>query len=437
MTPSTFVRREDLSVLARNNKLAYAAHRDTTRSYSHKETTEWTERFADAEAVMLPKPLQILKNQILLGAACARSARTRNFICTKDIQNCSICTNYLTHGQKKRLTSATLRIHLLCYVDEEIHKRVRFADLPHDYVTLLASIPRPKYWRVVTVNPEQSGVRLLCSCGYGMRCLTCCLHISMVLQKSSDYTYFGCEEENIHVRHTNLYALVDDLAVIQRTHDDWQGIFCSTLTVDKVEVVFSRSAPDESASGESEKSDAQDLSSHTHSTRHRDQRIAASAALSAYKAEKIASLKSHMFDVLNIIDSTNIREDIDRFVTLGEDAMFALKRQLPNIPQRNRTTVARRPAGEAHKPRRSIRSKTKAKSSEAAAPKAMQRRASSAKKHCASGSPTSRICVDTTTSASGHSDSSSQSSHLGGFVHGADDESDSQSSLSSEWENEY
>jgi hypothetical protein len=135
MSPSTFVRREDLSVLARNNKLAYAAHRDTTRSYSHKETTEWTQRFAVAEAVMLPKPLQILKNQILLGAACARSARTRNFICTKDIQTCSICTNYLTHGQKKRLTSATLRIHLLCYVDEEIHKRVRFADLPHDYVT--------------------------------------------------------------------------------------------------------------------------------------------------------------------------------------------------------------------------------------------------------------------------------------------------------------
>ncbi len=42
-----------------------------------KESTEWTKRFADAEAVMLPKPLEILKNQILLGASCARSDRTK------------------------------------------------------------------------------------------------------------------------------------------------------------------------------------------------------------------------------------------------------------------------------------------------------------------------------------------------------------------------
>ena len=65
--------------------------------------------------------------------------------------------------------------------------------------------------------------------------------------------------------------------------------------------------------------------------------------------EKIAGLKSHMFDVLNIIDSATVREDIDKFVKLREDAMFALKRLLPNLPQRSRTTVARRPAGDAQK----------------------------------------------------------------------------------------
>ncbi len=37
------------------------------------------------------------------------------------------------------------------------------------------------------------------------------------------------------------------------------------------------------------------------------------------------------FDVLNIIESATVREDIDRFVQLGEDAMFALKRLIITI----------------------------------------------------------------------------------------------------------
>jgi hypothetical protein len=310
----------------------------------------------------------------------------------------------------------------MCYIDEEVTKKVRIADLPYEYVTLLKTMPTFKYWRVVTANPEVEGVRLLCSCGFGMRFLTCCLHVSLVLQKVSDYTYFGCEPENVHVRHTNLYASLDDMAVIQRTHDDWQGIFCSTVTVQSFEGVFSKNGPEETSS---ESIEQEDPDEHDHDTRHRDKRRTVSAEESAYKAEKIANLKSHMFDVLNIIDSATVREDIDKFVKLVEDAIFALKRQLPSLPQRSRTTIARRPAGEAQKKRRSAgRKQTKSKTSEAAAPKSMQRRASLAKRGTTEERP---VLVD-----SDHSNSSSHSYALAGFVHGSDHETDSQTSISTE-----
>jgi hypothetical protein len=126
-----------------------------------------------------------------------------------------------------------------------------------------------------------------------------------------------------------------------------------------------------------------------------------------------------MFDVLNIIDSATTREDTDRFVQLGEDAMFALKRQLPNLPQRTLSTRARRPAGEAQR-RKSWKKKNKTKSKkEAAAPKSMQGRA---KKRG---------------SKSDDSDSSSQSSALPGFVHGSDHDQDSQTSINSESDNDF
>ncbi len=70
------------------------------------------------------------------------------------------------------------------------------------------------------------------------------------------------------------------------------------MTVDNVEGVFPRNAPEERTS--SQESDGQQ-SSHEHGTRHRDKRRAASAEEAAYKMEKIAGLKTHMFDVLNII----------------------------------------------------------------------------------------------------------------------------------------
>jgi hypothetical protein len=104
-----------------------------------------------------------------------------------------------------------------------------------------------------------------------------------------------------------------------------------------------------------------------------------------------------------------------------------LKRQLPNLPQRSRKTVARCHTGEAPRQQRKKKNKTKSKK-EAAAPKSMQRRV--AKR----GSEQRPVVVGTT---SDYSDSSSQSSTLVGFVHGSDHEQDSQTSIGTESDNDF
>ena len=387
--------------------------------------TEWTDRFQIAEELMLPKPLQILKNHVLLGASCARSDRTKASICTKE--NCNICDECLTATQKKTMTSATIKIHLKCYIDEEVTKTVRFATLDTNYVTLIRSFTHPKYWRVVTVNAasvdSKPGLRYLCSCGFGMRNMTCCLHNSMTLQKASKYTCFGCEQETIHLRHTNLYASIQDIQRIQRTHDDWQGLFSTGVTVEAIKDAFPTNAQYETDGSDNSYSAPAD---HRHGTRHQGQKRQISADELAYKMEKIGFVRSQLFDVVNILESASIREDLDKFCQMTLDSVFELKRRLPNLPARSITTTARRPAGEA--PRRS-RAPKKGKSKEAAAPKSMQKRAKSAKKQRQStesgGSAQQPIHIDNSSTAE-----DSSASSVFGFHHGSDHWSDSQSSKS-------
>ena len=123
MSAPTFVRREDLANVSRQNKRQFEAFRDATRRYSHKEDSEWTERFQLAEEILMPRPLQVLKNQILLGASCARNSATKILLCTTDIDACEVCRTYMTATQKARHNSRTLRVHLLCYLDDEGQKK--------------------------------------------------------------------------------------------------------------------------------------------------------------------------------------------------------------------------------------------------------------------------------------------------------------------------
>jgi hypothetical protein len=98
--------------------------------------------------------------------------------------------------------------------------------------------PPPPPRRAVTCNVTSSGLSCLCSCGYGMRNMTCCLHLSVILQVTSNSWAFGCEEEAIHMRHTNLFATFQDASVFQRSHNDWGGIVNTTITIDDVARAF-------------------------------------------------------------------------------------------------------------------------------------------------------------------------------------------------------
>jgi hypothetical protein len=388
--------------------------------------TEWTKKLEVAESLMLPKPLSILKNQVLLGASCARSAETKIFVCTND--NCAICKKYLTKTQEKCRNAGTVKVHILAFLDEGLTKKVRFSHLPADYVDLLRTAPRPKYWRVVTVNEEPNGCRLLCSCGYGKRHMTCCLHVSMVIQMASNYTACGGEEEAIHVRHTNLYASMEDITKVERNHDDWQGVISSNVTIEEIKECFAgRPVDEDDVTGNQDIHD--ETPQHGHGTRYQGKRKQISADEASYKAEKIAILRSRLFELLNIVESATSKKDVDDFCAIVEDGAFAIRRQLPALPARTVTTVAKRPAAE--KPRTSNRRKMQQQKKKAAleelAPKGMQRRARASRATSQGGH-----AAETPILIGSSDQSDDESSELSTIVaHTYVSDNDSQTSLSS------
>ncbi len=79
---------------------------------------------------------------------------------------------------------------------------------------------------------------------------------------------------------------------------------------------------------------------------------------------------------MNIVESATSKIDVDDFCAIVEDGVFAIRRQLPALPARTATTVAKRPVSE--KPRtsnRRQRQQNKRAALEGLAPKAMQQRA--------------------------------------------------------------
>jgi hypothetical protein len=76
----------------------------------------------------------------------------------------------------------------------------------------------------------------------------CCLHCSIVLQKATNYECCGCEEENISIRHTHAFAGIQDRTAINRTHDDWKGVFCKALSVESICASFPQVIFEESGS---------------------------------------------------------------------------------------------------------------------------------------------------------------------------------------------
>ena len=176
--------------------------------------------------------------------------------------------------------------------------------------------------------------------------MTCCLHASLVLQKASNYQCFGCEEEAIHIRHTNLYSAVRDITVVNRTHDDWLGVLNCSVTAEELE----RSIPEVDLNDCDNDHDGDATGPtlpHGHGTRYQKGRRQVDTAEAAYKAEKIAILKSRFNESLNVLEAATSHEEVDNFFGIIDNGCFAIKRQLPALPARTVTTIARRPAGDA------------------------------------------------------------------------------------------
>jgi hypothetical protein len=260
MSAPTFVRAEDLAHLYRHNKLMLQNFRQGTRSYSHvAQTKSW---FTFVEEHFCHKPLQMAKLEVEIASSCIRSRETKFTLCIDD--GCTICKKYLTVRQQQLMRHRTLKIHIRCYVNNP-EKQVKFASLPYDFQNIVRSVPTEKHWRVVTCHDMQSGFLVLCSCGWSIRNMMCCLHCSIVLQKATNFECCGCEEESVSIRHTHAFAGIQDRTVIERTHDDWKGVFCKMLSAESICAAFPQVACEES---ESEAAEEPTDHGHDHDTRH-------------------------------------------------------------------------------------------------------------------------------------------------------------------------
>jgi hypothetical protein len=179
MSAPTFVRAEDLVQLHRQNKLTLQNFKQRTRSYSHtkeakKEAKEW---FVAIEELFCPKPLKMQKQEVELASECLRSARTKVMLCCGDM--CPTCTSYMTPMQQrlKEISPETITIHVRCHVLDK-KRNVTFASLPTEFQNVIRTAPKEKNWRVVTCQKYKNGWLVLCSCGWSMRNMMCCLYIA-------------------------------------------------------------------------------------------------------------------------------------------------------------------------------------------------------------------------------------------------------------------
>jgi hypothetical protein len=346
MSAPTFVRAEDLVQLHRQNKLMLQNFKQSTRRYSH--TTQAKEWFVAVEEMFCPKPLKMQKQEVELASECVRSARTQVKICRGDM--CPTCTKYMTPRQKtlKEISQETITIHARCHVLDK-KKQVTFASLPVEIQNEIRKAPKEKNWRVVTCHKYQNGWLILCSCGWSMRNMMGCLHCSMVVQMSTNFEFCGCEEESLSIRHTHAYAGIQNLNLIQATHDDWKGVYSTVLSADLITAACERRGIDGSDSSGSESSNASEPKGdgdHSHRTRQANEKRQAIAAARARKSEGLAQLRAHFQEILNVIEVENREHEYERLLQDGEQRLHDWRIHLPPVPARSVTARARRPHAE-------------------------------------------------------------------------------------------
>ena len=348
MTITTVVRKEDMWHSQRGKKHAHAAHHARNRMYSHVNATDLDNAFQEAEQHMCQVPLKYLKEQVAVAAACLSCERTKSHRCPHtDEDHCALCTKYLTSTQKRDLTlGSCIVIHMRCYLPEPSTKVVKFDSLPTPFANLLKSMPRFKHWRVVTCREVSTGRwKVLCSCGYGQRHMMACLHCSFFIQKVTRQQMYGCDIDNIHIRHTNLYASVKDTSHVHRTHDDWKGVHFEA-TADAIFTAFPLPSEEEDTNDNDHSDGDLDTGGHDHGTRARGRQQQAASEELLKRKERMGKLRSQMFEILNVLDTIPPEDFNETHAPAVETAVLAIRQSLPMFPMRTVTTIAKRPSGQ-------------------------------------------------------------------------------------------
>lgn len=288
-----------------------------------------------AKKFMCPKPLKRLIRQVQLATSCLRNlVKSEYGICAyPEWDRCTICCAVLLDTQKKliRENSGVVRLHMKVFVEENLNKRVHFEDLEFSFANLLRSAPVKKEWRVVTCIPGGENVLLRCSCGYGMRNFSVCLHCSIICQKVSHFQCSGCEEENIHIRHCEMYAGVEDIKRVHRTADDWIGVRCRHITIDTIKESFEPFESDESGENGSDEREISSLDSrpHVHVTRQQSAADEMQSTFASSRSAMLATSRTQYYELQHICDEGGIMPEFQRRMKILNDSMLEAKRQLP------------------------------------------------------------------------------------------------------------
>ena len=144
----------------------------------------------------------------------------------------------------------------------------------------------------------------------------------------SNYLCSGCEEENLHIRHCELYAGLEDITKIHRTADDWVGIRCRHVTLDSIKEKFVSSNADDDAS-EEEGDESSSRPNHNHDTRRRREEDDADAAFQASKMERLHTARNKYYELQRIVQEPRNEEEFERRMQILDDILMEGKRRLP------------------------------------------------------------------------------------------------------------
>jgi hypothetical protein len=157
---------------------------------------------------------------------------------------------------------------------------------------------------------------------------------------------YGCDIDNIHIRHTNLFASLKETSHVHRTHDDWKGVTFNATPADIFNAFPLPPEEEDTNDIDHNDGDSSDIAGHHHGTRERGRKQQAPSEELLRKKERIANIRSQMFEILNVLETIPPRDLEETHAAPVERGLITLREGLPVFPMQVITTVARRPAGQ-------------------------------------------------------------------------------------------